>query len=33
MYIPEFACGFIAGIITGVAALIVIVLISTKKRK
>lgn len=30
MYIPEFACGFIAGAVVGIAALIVIVLIVDK---
>lgn len=31
MYIPEFACGFIAGAVVGVAALIVIAIIAGKK--
>lgn len=33
MYIPEFVCGFIAGIIVEFVALTVIALISIKKRK
>lgn len=33
MYISEFACGFITGAIVGIAALITIALIATKKKK
>ena len=33
MYIPEFACGFIAGVVVGCAALLVIALIADKKDK
>lgn len=33
MYIPEFACGFIAGAIVGITALIIIAIIADKKEK
>lgn len=33
MYIPEFACGFIAGAVTAVAVLIVIAIATNKKKK